>query len=750
MKTKLKIYAFGVIMTYMLGFAAALASYNFDESVKPSEDFFSYTNGSRLDMVEGMNYTDEECSISEQIDQNIINTVMNNCHSSVIDTLSKSLLNSQAQQARQEISTKLMSINASAKNQTDFWKEVANLKKIGVSVFWDAEITKTLSGDQLFINITPRPGLSPNLLLMSKEKALKKIRQIFIEGSATIVTNANADKILQIEAAINNLKNFVNNDERVVINFKGFDKKEQQLRNYFSEFTKGSNKKFLISSPKNYFINFTNLVLDKFSAEDLIEYAKFKYLMQYALLTMQKEDIPAIYSLYTKRNTGKVEEKKQGEASLEHKSEGVEKSVKNAHYLSMQNDVYTRLLNIFDEGTLNALCLDQSLNDQQSKILEIFENIKQSYIKMIISSNWIDANVRKQLIDLLTPMTIEVGSRPKVETFNTLQLFHDRPVHNIEVVEKSIYNNLIGTLDYKPPSFEVLYISKNNNWNMYDKAQNKILIPVRSLNPPYFDPYDDAVAASYGSIGVNIAKTIGWLLIKEINGRNYSQVMVSMNKLAKQNKKFGSDMAKHYQSNLLVANKIDGEFWAGEVKKLQLEKDSQKHKIIESIKTINLKPEAKARITLLLLSKTTTDFAWNEESLAVQEGLKVVIKDLDFNIKLPLASASTASFLLYLHETVAREYDKEINFAQQHVVFPDLYYNLGLHAAFDAYKKALKGVPVPDLRYRMGDKTKLITSDQQFFLAFAASHRQNRCFSSSEAPDIMLVNASVRQLKSFC
>ncbi|QBS41295.1 M13 family metallopeptidase [Nocardia sp. CS682] len=140
-------------------------------------------------------------------------------------------------------------------------------------------------------------------------------------------------------------------------------------------------------------------------------------------------------------------------------------------------------------------------------VSDMVENIKDAYRRNFSTSAWMSDATKVAAIEKLDSMSARIGY-PKVwPDCHKYEVSRGRLIGSIRAISKVECQHVIASI-CKPVDNSVWSIPSYRVEASYSRQQNRITLAAAVLQPPYFDPGQDA-ALNYGAIGSIIAHEIG-------------------------------------------------------------------------------------------------------------------------------------------------------------------------------------------------------------------------------------------------
>jgi endothelin-converting enzyme len=477
---------------------------NFDESVRPRDDFYQYVNGAWLEKTEIPEDKSNYGAFIELIDESeenlrvIIEEAANapdkkegsevqkvgDFYLSFMDT---ALIEEQGLFPIKEELARINNVNS----RDDLIKLTAYYLKIEVStpfVFWVNQDFKNTTEYTLYFHQSGL-GLPDRDYYFKEDQKFKEIREkylTYIEKILTLGEQENAPgkakKIMEMETVLakHHWTRVENRDRN-----KTYNKYEiAQLNdltpdfdwNYFMQEAGISNTPGVIIRQPSFFEGF-NEVFTQYSPEDWKTYFTWKLLNDAAPL-LNKEFVATRFDFYGKTLRGIEKNRprwKRGVAAV--------------------NDVLGEVVGkIYVEKHFKP--------EAKTRMVELVNNLVLAYEERIKQLDWMSEETKQEALEKLSKFIAKIGYPDEWKDYSKLAIKKDELLQNYIRSSLVKYEREINKLGM-PIDRKEWFMNPQRVNAYYNPAMNEVVFPAAILQPPFFNmDADDAV--NYGAIGAVI------------------------------------------------------------------------------------------------------------------------------------------------------------------------------------------------------------------------------------------------------
>jgi predicted metalloendopeptidase len=477
---------------------------NFDESVRPQDDFYRYVNGTWLEKTEIPEDKSNYGAFIELIDESeenlrvIIEEAANapdkkegsevqkvgDFYLSFMDT---ALIEELAQAP---LADELARIN-NVKSKEDLVKLTAYYLKIEVStpfVFWVNQDFKNPTEYTLYFHQSGL-GLPDRDYYFKEDQKFKDIREKYVSYIEKILTLGEQDnapaktqKIMEIETALagHHWTRVENRDRDKTYNKYEIatltDLTPDFNWNYFVQEANISNLSEVVIRQPSFFEGF-NTVFNQYSLQDWKTYFTWKLLNDAAPL-LTKEFVDTRFDFYGKTLRGIEKNRprwKRGVAAVD--------------------DVLGEVVGkIYVEKHFEP--------EAKARMVKLVNNLVLAYEERIKQPNWMSEETKKEALDKLSKFTAKIGYPDEWKDYSKLVIKKNELLQNYVRSSMVKYGREMNKLGKAIDRKEWFMTPQTVN-AYYNPAMNEVVFPAAILQPPFFNmEADDAV--NYGAIGAVI------------------------------------------------------------------------------------------------------------------------------------------------------------------------------------------------------------------------------------------------------
>jgi len=506
-----RLAAAGLLLMAALPAAAQLKSgidpSNFDQSVRPQDDFYRYVNGTWLKKTEipadKSNYGSFS-ALADQAEKDLLEIIQESAgakakkgteaqlvgdlYASFMDTVS-------IEKARLKPLKKELDRIQAVKSREELNKLVASLYKSGIQAPFSLYITQDEKNPEVYIPYINQSGLGlPDRdFYFKKEDKFVGYRTAYtqyLEKMLTLAGHANpgksAETILAIETDIAGYHwtRVQNRDREKTYNkFTLADLQKATPGFDWSVYLKEigiKNPADLIVSQPSYLDGF-NTVWTKYSVEDWKTYFTLKTVRDFAEY-LSSDFVTAQFNFYSKILRG----------------------------VEQMQPRWKRGVNLIDENLGEAagkVYVSKHFKPEAKKrMAELVNNLKAALKVRIENLEWMSPETKIQALDKLANFTTKIGYPDKWKDYSGLSIDKKDLVGNVMRSVRFQFDENISRLG-KPVDKTEWFMTPQTVNAYYNPVANEIVFPAAILQPPFFDlEADDAV--NYGAIGAVIGHEI--------------------------------------------------------------------------------------------------------------------------------------------------------------------------------------------------------------------------------------------------
>ena len=484
---------------------------NMDTSVKPSDDFFTYANGTWLKKTPIPPEESRWGSFNELIEKN------NEALRGVVEKAAKTKADPKLTPEIQKVGDYYASgmdekaIDAakakpldeefkridSIKDRNDLLKAIAHLHNIGVGAFFGFTSGQDDKNSAMVIGQAFQGGLGmPDRDYYTKEDdASKKLREQYVAhvtkmltllGESQSAAAEHAKKIMTLETAL-----AVPSRTRVELrdpqkNYNKMTQAEmQQLTpdwkwaDYFKEINLTEPGDINVGQPD--FFKAANGVFTNTSLDDWKTYLRW-HLLNEAAPELSKEFVDENFKFFGNTLTGAKQLKPRWKR------------------------VITSTDGALGEALGKLYVADYFPPESKARMIELVKNIQEAMADSIKSREWMDDATKQEALKKLAAMTVKIGYPDKWRDYSTLKIDKGPYVLNAMRADMFEVDRQLKKVG-KPVDRTEWGMSPPTVNAYYNPNMNEIVFPAGILQPPFFNAKaDDAI--NYGGIGAVIAHEI--------------------------------------------------------------------------------------------------------------------------------------------------------------------------------------------------------------------------------------------------
>lgn len=506
-----RLAAAGLFLMAALPAAAQLKSgidqSNFDQSIRPQDDFYRYVNGTWLKKTEipadKSNYGSFS-ALADQAEKDLLEIIqessgtkakkgteaqlVGDLYTSFMDTVS--IEKAGLKPLRQELDR----IQA-VKSREELNKLVASLYKSGIQAPFSLYITQDEKNPEVYIPYINQSGLGlPDRdFYFKKEDKFVGYRTAYIQYLEKMLTLAgstnpakSAETILAIETDIAGYHwtRVQNRDREKTYNMYTLADLQKATPGFdWSVYLKEigiKNPANLIVSQPSYLDGF-NTVWTKYPVEDWKTYFTLKTVRDFAEY-LSSDFVTAQFNFYSKTLRG----------------------------VEQMQPRWKRGVNLIDENLGEAagkVYVSKHFKPEAKKrMAELVTNLKAALKVRIEKLEWMSPETKTQALDKLANFTTKIGYPDKWKDYSGLSIDKKDLVGNVMRSVRFQFDENISRLG-KPVDKTEWFMTPQTVNAYYNPVANEIVFPAAILQPPFFDlEADDAV--NYGAIGAVIGHEI--------------------------------------------------------------------------------------------------------------------------------------------------------------------------------------------------------------------------------------------------
>jgi len=544
-----------------------------DKSVKPSDDFFRFVNGTWLDNTEIPADRTRWGSFDELRQKTDIDALR------ILDEAAKDPKYTSATDQGKAVNLYKTIMDTIARNKAGIAplkpylakinavKNVADLQKLmiemapqgGIGFFGVGVGTDAKDSNKNVVNVGPGSvGLPDRDYYVSDDADSKEKREKYVKhvarmleflGDKPAVAQKNAEKILALEIAMSKPR---------------FDRVERRdRRKSYNPMTIADLQKLTNSVNWEKYITGIGLpkvdtlivsqpkymqALETIFAENKVE--DWKAYMRWTLLNssasrLSTEIEKANWDFYSKTLSGAIKQRPRNENALQ-------------------------VINGATGEALGKLYVEKMFPaEAKSKAEKMIKNVIRAYETRINNLPWMSEATKKQAIQKLNKMTVKIGYPDKWKDYSALTI--KSPAEGGSYFENS---KNIANWSFKKNIDKLGKPVDKTEWGMspqtvnayFNPSNNEIVFPAAILQPPFYD-YKADEAVNYGGIGAVIGHEISHGFDDSGSRYNADGNLVNWwtDEDLKQFTALGTDLADQYSAlEPLPGTKVDGKFTLGE------------------------------------------------------------------------------------------------------------------------------------------------------------------------------------------
>lgn len=484
-----------------------------DKSVKPSDDFFKFVNGTWIknteipaDKVRWGSF-DELRQNTDKDALSILKDAVNNpkyksdtdqgkainVYKSVMDTVARN------KKGITPLKPYLAKINA-VKNSNDLQKLMIEIGKDGGGIGFIGIGIGADEKDSNKNSVTLYPGglglpdkdyyTSEDTKEKRKKYVLHIARMLQFLGEKPNEATVNAQKILDLETAMSNprLNRAERRDSKLQYNPTSIDGLQKMLPIFnWNQFLNGIGLKnidsVIVTQPK--YVAELQTIFAKNDVSSWKEYMKWM-LIRGSASQLTTEIETANWEFYGKVLTGALKERPRHEKALQ----------------VVNGTVGEALGKLYVEKMFPA--------EAKAKALNMIKNVIRAYEIRINNLTWMSPETKVKAIEKLNKLTIKIGYPDKWEDYSALTIVSPSDggsyFDNMENLEKWQWKKDLDKLN-KPVDKTTWGMSPQTVNAYYNPSYNEIVFPAAILQPPFYN-YQADEAINYGGIGAVIGHEI--------------------------------------------------------------------------------------------------------------------------------------------------------------------------------------------------------------------------------------------------
>jgi putative endopeptidase len=149
---------------------------------------------------------------------------------------------------------------------------------------------------------------------------------------------------------------------------------------------------------------------------------------------------------------------------------------------------------------------DNFSSEAKTKMLELVDNIRQTYRERIIALDWMSEEAKKEALAKLDSMRVKIGYPDVWPDHSRLEIKNDSYLANIFKVREFAFQKDINDIG-KAVDKSIWHMNPQTVNAYYSNSKNEIVFPAGILQALFFNQYADD-AMNYGGIGMVIAHEI--------------------------------------------------------------------------------------------------------------------------------------------------------------------------------------------------------------------------------------------------